>query len=148
MGPRTLRLEDVEFAYDVGAPVLRGISATIEPGEMVAFIGASGAGKSTLLGLLPRYYDPTGGAITLDGHDLRSLRRADVRRHVTLVPQENALLPTTVGENIAYGRPDATTEEVREAARLAGAREFIELLPDGYETVVTEGGQNLSGGQR
>ena len=148
VGPRTVRLENVEFAYEVGAPVLRGISATIEPGEMVAFIGASGAGKSTLLGLLPRFYDPTGGAITLDGHDLGSLRLADVRRHVTLVPQENALLPTTVGENIAYGRPDATAEELREAARLAGADAFIQLLPDGYDTAVAEGGQNLSGGQR
>jgi ATP-binding cassette, subfamily B, bacterial len=146
--PRTLRLDDLTFAYDQGPAVLRGLSATIRPGEMVAFIGPSGAGKSTLLGLLPRFFDPTGGAITLDGHDLRSVPLSDVRRHVTLVPQENALLPTGVGENIAYGRPGATPAQVRDAARLAGAADFVEAMPDGYDTLVTEGGQNLSGGQR
>ena len=146
--PRTLRLEDVVFAYEGGAPVLRGVSATIEPGEMVAFIGPSGAGKSTLLGLLPRFFDPAAGRITLDGVDLRALPLDDVRRHVTLVPQENALLPTSVAENLAYGRPGATPAQVREAARVAGAAEFVEALPEGYDTVVAEGGQNLSGGQR
>jgi subfamily B ATP-binding cassette protein MsbA len=146
--PRTLELRDVSFAYPGDAPVLRGIDAAIRPGEMVAFIGPSGAGKSTLLGLVPRFFDPTAGAITLDGMDLRSLRLEDVRRHVTLVPQENALLPTTIGENIAYGRPGATRAQVREAARLAGAAEFVERMPEGYDTPVTEGAQNLSGGQR
>jgi ABC-type multidrug transport system fused ATPase/permease subunit len=146
--PRTLELHDVWFAYAGGEPVLRGVSAAIRPGEMVAFIGPSGAGKSTLLGLLPRFFDPSAGAITLDGMDLRSMRLEDVRRHVTLVPQENALLPTTVGENIAYGRPHATRAQIREAAKLAGAAEFIEQMPEGYDTPVMEGAQNLSGGQR
>jgi len=146
--PRTLRLENVSFAYEPGRPILSGVSATVRPGEMVAFIGPSGAGKSTLLNLLPRFYDPTGGAITLDGHDLRSLAVEDVRRHVTLVPQDSALLPTTVGENIAYGAPGATRSQVAEAARLAGAAEFIEQLPEGYDTPITESGLNLSGGQR
>jgi ABC-type multidrug transport system fused ATPase/permease subunit len=146
--PRTLRLENVSFAYDAGRPVLSDVSAVIRPGEMVAFVGPSGAGKSTLLNLLPRFYDPTSGAITLDGHDLRTVSLDDVRRHVTLVPQENALLPTTVGENIAYGSPGATRRQVIEAARMAGAAEFIEQMPEGYDTPVTESGQNLSGGQK
>ena len=146
--PRTLGMEGVHFEYAQGVPVLRGVSATILPGEMVAFIGASGAGKSTLLGLLPRFFDPTAGAVTLDGEDLRALRLEDVRRHVTLVPQENALLPTTIAENLSYGRPGASGVQIREAARLAGAAAFIEQMPEGYETGVTEGGQNLSGGQR
>ena len=146
--PRTLRLEDVSFAYEPGREVLRGLTATVRPGDMVAFIGPSGAGKSTLLNLLPRFYDPTGGRITLDGLDLRGMAVDDVRRHVTLVPQDSALLPTTIGENIAYGFPEATTRQVREAARLAGAAEFIEQLPEGYDTPIIEGGQNLSGGQR
>jgi subfamily B ATP-binding cassette protein MsbA len=146
--PRTLRLENVSFSYDAGRPVLSEVSATVRPGEMVAFIGPSGAGKSTLLNLLPRFYDPTAGAITLDGHDLRTVSLDDVRHHVTLVPQENALLPTTIGENIAYGSPGATRRQVVEAARLAGAAEFIEQMPEGYDTPVTESGQNLSGGQR
>jgi subfamily B ATP-binding cassette protein MsbA len=146
--PRTLRLEAVSFAYDSGRPVLSGIDATIRPGEMVAFVGPSGAGKSTLLNLLPRFYDATAGAITLDGHDLRALKVDDVRRHVTLVPQDSALLPTTVSENISYGREAATQAQVREAARLAGAAEFIEQMPEGYETPISESAQNLSGGQR
>ena len=148
MRPRTLRLNGVSFAYEPGRDVLRGVDAVARPGEMIAFVGPSGAGKSTLLNLLPRFYDPTGGSITLDGIDLRDVAVEDVRRHVTLVSQDSALLPTTVGENIAYGLPGATPRQVREAARLAGAAEFIEELPGGYDTPVIEGGQNLSGGQR
>ena len=147
--PRTLRLENVSFSYDPGRDVLRDLNATIRPGEMVAFVGPSGAGKSTLLSLLPRFYDPTGGRITLDGHDLRALRVDDVRRHVTLVPQESTMLPTTVGENIGYGLPGALLKDIQEAARMAGAAQFVEeQLPEGYDTPVIEGGQNLSGGQR
>src|SRR5205085_163758 len=115
---------------------------------MVAFVGSSGVGKSTLLNLLPRFYDPGSGAIRLDGIDLRDIRIRDVRRHVALVLQESVILPTTIAENIAYGRPGATTEQIREAARLAGAAEFIESMPKGYNTIISEGGQNLSGGQR
>ncbi|HEX8912243.1 MAG TPA: ABC transporter ATP-binding protein [Humisphaera sp.] len=146
--PRTLELENVGFGYAEGRPVLRDVSVRIEPGEMVAFVGASGAGKSTLLNLIPRFYDPSAGRMLLDGVDARDVKLKDLRRHVALVLQESVILPTSVAENIAYGRPGATREQIVEAARLAGAASFIEALPDGYDTVVNEGGANLSGGQR
>jgi ABC-type multidrug transport system fused ATPase/permease subunit len=146
--PRTLTLEDVSFAYGSGRPVLRHIHAEIRPGEMVAFVGSSGAGKSTLLNLLPRFYDPTGGAMKLDGTDARNVKVADLRRHVALVLQESVILPTTIAENIAYGRPASSPAEIRQAAQLSGAAEFIEALPDGYNTQILEGGANFSGGQR
>ena len=146
--PRTLELDGVCFGYQPGRPVLRDVSVKIEPGQMVAFVGESGVGKSTLLNLVPRFYDVSGGAIRLDGVDVRDARLADVRRHVALVVQEGVILPTTIFENIAYGRPQATTEQVRNAAAMAGAAAFIEQLPDGYDTKIAEGGQNLSGGQR
>ncbi len=146
--PRVLELDGVGFAYRPGQPVLRDVSVRIRPGEMVAFVGSSGVGKSTLLNLLPRFYDPTAGTLRLDGLDVRGVKVKDLRRHVALVLQDSVLLPTSVAENIAYGRPGATYEEVREAAGLAGADEFIQALPQGYATKVSEGGQNLSGGQR
>lgn len=146
--PRTLELEDVRFEYVKGQPVLRGINARIDPGSMIAFVGSSGAGKSTLLSLLPRFYDPAGGHVRLDGYDLRELRLADVRRHIALVPQDSPVVVGTIEENIAFGNPDATATRVREAARLSGAAEFIDRLPLGYRTMLTESGQNLSGGQR
>jgi ATP-binding cassette subfamily B protein len=101
-----------------------------------------------LLNLLPRFYDPTGGSIALDGHDLRAIRLADVRRHIALVPQDSPVVAGTVAENIAFGRPDASEAEVRRAAEMAGAATFIDELPSEYDTEVTEAGQNLSGGQR
>ncbi|MDB5296052.1 MAG: hypothetical protein JWO31_2035 [Phycisphaerales bacterium] len=146
--PRPLELRAVAFAYAGERPVLRGVDALIPPGEMVAFVGPSGSGKSTLLNLLPRFYDPTAGTLLLDGHDLRALRLADVRGHVALVPQDSPAVAGTVAENIAFGRPAATPEQVRRAAELAGAAEFIDALPAGYDTQLTEAGQNLSGGQR
>ena len=146
--PRTMELEDVQFAYVKGQPVLRGINARIDPGSMIAFVGSSGAGKSTLLNLLPRFYDPAGGHVRLGGYDLRDLRLADVRRHIALVPQDSPVVVGTIEENIAFGNPNATKAKIREAARLAGAAEFIDRLPDGYATMLTESGQNLSGGQR
>jgi len=149
--PRTLALDNVTFGYGDDAlakPVLRDVSVKIEPGQLVAFVGSSGGGKSTLLNLLPRFYDPSRGAITLDGVDVRDVRLADLRKHFALVLQESVILPASLAENIAYGRPGATFEQIRQAARLAGAAAFIEQLPDGYDTVVAEGGQNLSGGQR
>ena len=144
---RTLTLHDVGFAYG-SEPVLRSVSACVLPGQMVAFIGPSGTGKSTLLSLLPRLYDPSSGFISLDGYDLRKIKLADVRRHIALVPQDSTILAASISENIAYGRPGATRNQIREAAEMAGAAEFIQGLPEGYDTIVSEGGQNLSGGQR
>ncbi len=146
--PRILGLDDVIFEYVPGRPVLRGLNVTIASGQMVAFVGPSGVGKSTVLNLLPRFYDPTAGAVTLDGLDGRHIKLKDLRRHVALVLQDSILLPTTIAENIAYGRPTATLEEIQQAAEMAGIHSFIDSLPDQYETEVSEQGQNLSGGQR
>ncbi len=146
--PRTLRLDHVGFEYANGAPVLDDVDVTINVGQMVAFVGSSGVGKTTLLNLLPRFYDPTRGCLRLDDHDARDVKLADLRKHVALVLQENLILPTTVAENIAYGRPDATDAQIQHAATLAGAASFIEKLPQKYETPISESGSNLSGGQR
>jgi subfamily B ATP-binding cassette protein MsbA len=146
--PRTLELDGVTFGYGKGNSVLRDVSVKITPGQMVAFVGPSGTGKSTLLNLLPRFYDPTGGAVRLDGVDVRKVKIKDLRQHVALVLQESVILPTTVAENIAYGRPHATRQEIHQAALLAGADAFIRQLPEGYDTQIAENGANLSGGQR
>jgi ABC-type multidrug transport system fused ATPase/permease subunit len=146
--PRVLKLQNVSFEYRPGDPVLRDVDVTIRPGQMVAFVGSSGVGKTTLLNLLPRFYDPTSGMLMLDDIDIRKIRIKDLRSHVALVLQENLILPTTVAENISYGRPTASQSELEQAARLAGASAFIEKLPEGYETVVSENGGNVSGGQR
>jgi ATP-binding cassette, subfamily B, bacterial len=144
---RTMVLDRVGFAYRSGQPILHDLCAAIRPGEMVAFVGPSGTGKSTLLALMLRLYDPTTGAVRLDGVDLRAARLTDARAHMALVAQDSLMLPTTVAANIAYGQPGASRYEIERAAELAGAG-FIQDLPEGYETVLTEGGQNLSGGQR
>jgi ATP-binding cassette, subfamily B, bacterial len=146
--PRALAFHNVSFHYVAGQPILRDLTVMIPPGASVAFVGASGAGKSTLLNLLPRFYNPTGGSITLDEYDLRAVKLKDLRRHVALALQDSIILPTTIWENIAYGRPSASADEIREAARLAGADSFIAALPQGYQTKLSESGHNLSGGQR
>jgi subfamily B ATP-binding cassette protein MsbA len=146
--PRTLTLTEVTFGYHPEAIVLHGITARIEPGEMVAFLGASGTGKSTLLNLLPRFYDPTEGVVQLDNYDIRSVRLPDLRKHIALVSQESTLFPDTILENLRYGCEETSFEKIAAAVQEAGASEFIDMLPNGYETEIIEGGQNLSGGQR
>lgn len=141
-------LENVSFAYVPGHPVLKNINLQVEPGEIVALVGPSGAGKSTLVNLLPRFYDPTSGVVRLDGKDLRQVSLRELRDQIGLVPQETVLFGVSVRENILYGRPDASPQEVEEAARMANAHEFIMNLPQGYDTLVGERGASLSGGQR
>lgn len=143
-----VRFEDVTFGYQPGRPVLQRISLEARPGETVALVGATGAGKSTLASLIPRFYDPWSGRITLDGQDLRDVRLADLRAQVALVFQEAFLLPLTVAENIAYSRPSATRDEIVAAAQAARADAFIRKLPQGYDTVIGERGSTLSGGER
>ena len=147
-GPLEVRLDGVRFGYTRSEPVLDGVSLAVRPGETLALVGTAGSGKSTVSLLLPRFYDVHEGAITVAGVDIRELRLASLRRAVGVVFEEAFLFSDTVRANIAYGRPDATDEEVRAAARAAQADEFIAALPDGYDTVVGERGLTLSGGQR
>ncbi|MCQ0022792.1 ABC transporter ATP-binding protein/permease [Streptomyces somaliensis DSM 40738] len=147
--PAGIEFDDVSFAYgDDGPPVLDGLSLTVRPGETVALVGASGSGKSTVSLLVPRFYDATGGTVRVGGHDVRDLTLRSLRAAVGLVPEDSFLFSDTVRANIAYGRPDATDEEVEAAARAAQAHRFITDLPDGYGTTVGEHGLTLSGGQR
>jgi subfamily B ATP-binding cassette protein MsbA len=140
--------EDVTFAYDAGRPVLHDIQLNVEPGETVALVGPSGAGKSTLVSLIPRFYDPQAGRVTVDGHDLRRVTRQSLREHIAAVSQEVHLFNASIRENIRYGRLDADDAAVEEAARAANAHDFIVDLPDGYDAAVGERGVKLSGGQR
>jgi ATP-binding cassette, subfamily B, bacterial len=140
--------EGVGFAYPEGPPVLRDVTFTIPPGTRVGLEGRTGAGKTTLISLLLRFYDPTGGRVTLDGVDLRDYRLADLRNQFSIVLQEPVLFSTSVAENIAYARPGATRDEIEAAARAANAHDFIAALPDGYDTRVGERGMRLSGGER
>ncbi len=144
----SLALSSVVFSYDDGYPVLNDVTIDVPAGRTTAFVGPTGSGKTTLIKLLLRFYDPGTGSVTLDGVDLRTLRRFDVRRAMALVSQDVFLFHGTVAENIAYGRPEATPLEIREAARTAEAHDFIGSLPFGYDTIVGERGQKLSGGQR
>ncbi len=143
-----ITFEDVDFGYVPSQPVLRGLSLTIDPGETVAVIGPSGSGKSTLSLLLPRFYDVRGGAVKVGGHDVRDLTQQSLRTAIGMVMEESFLFSDSVKANIAYGRPDATDEQVIAAAKAAEADDFILELPHGYETVVGEQGLTLSGGQR
>jgi ATP-binding cassette subfamily B protein len=143
-----VRLDGVVFGHEGDHAVLDGLDLHVAPGESVALVGATGSGKSTVAGLLARLYDPEGGRVLLDGHDLRDLRLDDVRRAVALVFEETFLFSESVRENIRVGRPDAGDEDVARAAELAGAADFVETLPDGYDTILGERGFSLSGGQR
>ena len=143
-----LAFNDVTFSYQQGQPILQDLSFRVGTGQSAAIIGPSGVGKTTLLNLLPRFFDPTSGAITLEGVNLRELRVRDLRRHIALVLQEPLLLPASIAENIAYGKPRANRAEIEAAARAANADVFIKKMPDGYSTIVGDGGTRLSVGER
>jgi subfamily B ATP-binding cassette protein MsbA len=147
-GDGRIRFEDVTFEYDEGRTVLEGIELELEPGTTVALIGHTGSGKTSLASLVPRFYDVSGGRLLVDGADVRSVKLASLRRSIGIVAQDPFLFSATVRDNIAFGRADATDEEVEHAARLAQAHEFVAELPDGYDTVIGERGITLSGGQR
>lgn len=140
--------DDVVFGYNPEHPVVHGLDLAVTAGQTVALVGHTGAGKSTIIKLLARFYDPQGGAIRIDEHDLRDVTRASLRSQIAIVPQEGFLFNGTIRENIAFGRPDATLEDVQRAAADVGADRFIEELPDGYDTKVQERGGRLSIGQR
>ena len=143
-----VEIKDVTFSYTEGEPALEHLNITAEPGQMIALVGPSGSGKSTIANLLPRFYDVDSGAILIDGMDVRDVTMASLREQIGIVPQETMLFSTTVMENIRYGRLEATDEEVIAAAKAANADEFIQDLPDKYNTELGERGLNLSGGQR
>lgn len=143
-----VRFEDVSFQYRDDQPVLRGVSFSASSGETVALVGHSGGGKTTISKLVPRFYDPDGGRVLVDGHDVRGVTVASLRRQIAVVFQESFLFNGTIRENIAYGRPEAGDDEVLAAARAANVHPFVQELPDGYDTVIGERGIRLSGGQR
>jgi len=140
--------DHVSFSYQEGEQVLRDVSVVAEPGQTVAIVGRSGAGKTSIINLIPRFYDPDEGRILVDGHDVRTVTQASLRRHIAMVLQETFLFNGTVRENIAYAQPDATDDEIIEAAKAANAHEFIMDLPNEYDTQIGERGVRLSGGQR
>ena len=150
--PGTLRgeiaFDRVAFAYNAEAPVLREVTFSIAPGQRVGIVGPTGGGKSTVVSLIPRFYDPTGGQVQIDGVDLRDYTLQGLRDQIGFVLQDTVLFRGTVHDNIAYGRPDATQDQIIEAAKLSNADEFIARMPHGYDTMVGERGSTLSGGQR
>jgi ATP-binding cassette, subfamily B, bacterial len=144
----TIELEHVSFGYLPGRLVLKDLSLQVKPGQVAALVGATGSGKSTLISLIPRFYDPQSGAVKIDGVDVRKYKRKTVRQQISLVLQDTLLFRASIAQNIAYGKPEATHSEIVEAARLANADEFIDRLPEGYDTMIGERGVTLSGGQR
>jgi ATP-binding cassette subfamily B protein len=147
-GPGLVALEGVTFGYDAERPVLHAVDLELAAGRVVALIGHTGSGKTTLASLVPRFYDVQAGRVTIDGNDVRELSLASLRREIGVIAQDPFLFSATVRENIAFGRPGASADDVERAARLAQAHEFIEALPEGYDTVIGERGITLSGGQR
>ena len=143
-----VEFRDVTFGYDPARPVLTDLSLIVEPGQIVGLVGPSGSGKSTLVSLIPRFYDPQSGSVRIDGHDVREFTIRSLRGHIAFVLQDTQLFHAPVWQNIGYGRPDATRDEIVRAAQLAQAHAFIEALPEGYDTMVGQGGLPLSGGQR
>jgi ATP-binding cassette subfamily B protein/subfamily B ATP-binding cassette protein MsbA len=143
-----IRLENVIFGYETGRPVLHGVSLDVPAGQTVAVVGCTGAGKTTLVSMVPRFFDPWAGRVTIDGHDLRHVQLKSLREQIGIVSQEPVLFPISIAENIAYARPHATREQIEAAARAANAHGFISRLPRGYDTAVGERGSTLSGGER
>src|SRR5439155_2531699 len=143
-----IEFDRVSFSYDETQPVLHDLSLRIEPGQLAALVGPTGAGKTTIVSLLPRFYEANAGEIRIDGTDIRRFKQKSLREQISFVLQETLLFRATVAENIAYGKPNATREEIVRAARLANADEFIDRMADGYDTMVGERGVTLSGGQR
>ena len=143
-----IAFDRVTFAYQPGRPVLEDVDLTVAPGETVAFVGPTGAGKSTMAKLVTRFYDPTDGRVTIDGHDLRDVTLRSLRRQLGVVPQEPFLFAGTIGENVAFARPDAPEQEIREAVDRVGLAEMVDRMPAGIDTVVHERGQTLSSGER
>lgn len=143
-----VEFRNVSFAYNANKPALEHVSFVVEPGQQVAIVGPSGAGKSTVANLIPRFYDVTDGAVLIDGADIRSVTLDSLRKQIGIVPQESILFSSSIRENIAYGKIDASAEEIEAAARAANAHDFIMRLPEGYDTLVGERGTKLSGGER
>ncbi len=143
-----IKFENVYFGYEKDKPILKNVNFEIKPGETVALLGPTGSGKSTIIHLLMRFYDVTSGRILIDGHDIRDVKLKSLRRHIGIVSQEIFLFNKTVKENISFGRPDASMDDIIRAAKIAQAHEFIMKLPNGYDTIIGERGINLSGGQR
>ncbi len=147
-GPGRVTFDGITFGYDPDRPVLSAIDLELDAGKIVALIGHTGSGKTTLASLVPRFYDVQSGSVSIDGVDVRTVTLASLRREIGVIAQDPFLFSATVRENIAFGRPEATDEEIERAARLAQAHEFVEALPEGYDTVIGERGITLSGGQR
>jgi len=143
-----IQFERVSFAYSPDSPTLKEVTLNIEPGQVAALVGPTGSGKTTLISLIPRFYDPTAGEVRIDGVDVRRFKIKSVRRQISFVLQENLLFRAPIWQNIAYGKPEATREEIMHAASVANAHEFIEKMAEGYDTMVGERGVTLSGGQR